>query len=72
MEQIVTPWETFIRLLPLILPLILLQLILMIIALVDISKREKLRWLPKWAWIIIVIIGEMIGPIIYFIFGREE
>jgi hypothetical protein len=50
----------------------LLQLILMIIALVDISKREKLRWLPKWAWIIIVVIGEMIGPIIYFIFGREE
>jgi hypothetical protein len=72
MEQIVTPWETFIRLLPLLIPLILLQLILMIIALVDISKREKLRWLPKWAWILIVILGEMIGPIFYFIFGREE
>jgi hypothetical protein len=72
MEPIVTPWETFVGALPFIIPLILLQLILMIIALVDISKREKLRWLPKWAWILIVVLGEMIGPIIYFIFAREE
>jgi hypothetical protein len=72
MEHVLTPLETFIRLLPFIIPLILLQLILMVIALVDISRREKLRWLPKWAWVLIVIFGEMIGPIVYFIFGREE
>jgi hypothetical protein len=72
MEPIVTTWDSFVGLLPYIIPLILLQLILMIIALVDISRREKLRWLPKWAWILIVVLGEMIGPIIYFIFAREE
>jgi hypothetical protein len=72
MEHVLTPLETFIQLLPFIIPLILLQLILMVIALVDISRREKLRWLPKWAWVLIVIFGEMIGPIVYFIFGREE
>jgi hypothetical protein len=72
MEQIVSPWVTFIQLLPFIIPLVLIQLILMVIALVDLSKREKLRLLPKWAWILIIIFGELLGPIVYFIFGREE
>jgi len=72
MEQIVTPWEKLLQLLPFIIPLVLLQLILVIVALVDLSKREKVRWLPKWLWAIIIIIGELFGPIIYFIIGREE
>ena len=58
--------------LPYIIPLVLLQLILLIVALVDLVRREKTRWLPKWAWAIIIIFGELVGPIIYFIFGREE
>jgi Phospholipase_D-nuclease N-terminal len=62
----------FVQFLPFIIPLVLLQLILMIVALVDLVRREKTRWLPKWAWAIIIIIGELVGPIIYFIFGREE
>ena len=62
----------FVQFLPYIIPLVLLQLILMIVALVDLVRREKTRWLPKWAWAIIIIIGELVGPIIYFIFGREE
>ena len=61
-----------VQFLPFIIPLVLLQLILMIVALVDLVRREKTRWLPKWAWAIIIIIGELVGPIIYFIFGREE
>ena len=62
----------FVQFLPFIIPLVLLQLILMIVALVDLVRREKTRWLPKWAWAIIIIFGELVGPIIYFIFGREE
>jgi len=61
-----------VQFLPFIIPLVLLQLILMIVALVDLVRREKTRWLPKWAWAIIIIFGELVGPIIYFIFGREE
>jgi len=71
MEQIVTPMQRILQLLPLIIPLVLLQLILMIVALVDLSKREKTRG-PKWLWAIIIILGELIGPILYFIIGREE
>ncbi len=72
METVTTPLERILELLPFIIPLVLLQLILMIIALVDLSKRDKVRWLPKWLWAIIIILGEMVGPIVYFIIGREE
>lgn len=71
MEIVITPWERVVQLLPFIIPLVLLQLILMIVALVDLSKREKTRG-PKWLWVIIIILGELIGPIVYFVIGREE
>ena len=72
MEPIVTPLEKVMELLPFIIPLVLLQLTLMIVALVDLIRREKTRGLPKWAWALVIVLGELIGPIVYFIFGREE
>ena len=72
MEPIITPFEQFMELLPFIIPLVLLQLTLMIVALVDLTRREKTRGLPKWAWALVIVLGELIGPIVYFIFGREE
>lgn len=59
------------RLLPLLIPLVLVQITLMIIALVDLIKREKTRG-PKWLWFVVVIFVNTIGPIIYFVVGREE
>ncbi|MBE0684734.1 MAG: PLDc_N domain-containing protein [Anaerolineaceae bacterium] len=59
------------KLLPLLIPLFLIQLGLMIAALVDLLKREKTKG-PKWLWIIIVVFVNLIGPIIYFVIGREE
>ncbi|OGN98369.1 MAG: transcriptional regulator [Chloroflexi bacterium RBG_13_50_21] len=70
MEQI-TPYDKFLEFLPFIIPLVLLQLTLMIVALVDLVRREKTRG-PKWIWILVIIFGELIGPIIYLIFGRED
>jgi len=43
----------------------------MIVALVDLSRHEKTKG-PKWVWILIIVLGELIGPIIYLIFGRED
>lgn len=71
MEQISTPLEKFLQFLPYIIPIVLLQLILMIVALVDLIRREKTRG-PKWLWAIVIVLGELIGPIVYLIFGREE
>jgi hypothetical protein len=63
--------ETFQEYLPLLIPLIALQVILMIAALLDMRRRETLRG-PKWLWILVVIFGEMIGPIAYFAVGRKD
>ncbi len=53
-------------------PLIALQLALMIWALVDLIRRKKVKWLPKFAWALIVILVNLFGPIAYLLFGRGD
>ena len=57
--------------LPLLIPIVLLELGLLVAALIDISKREKTKG-PKWVWVLVVIFFNLLGPIAYFLFGREE
>jgi hypothetical protein len=64
-------FDQLMRLLPLLIPLFLIQLGLMIAALLDLIKREKTKG-PKWMWVVIIVFVNMIGPIIYFVLGREE
>jgi hypothetical protein len=56
---------------PLLIPVLLIQLGLMIAALVDLLRREQTRG-PKWAWVLVILFVNMIGPIIYFIAGRKD
>lgn len=51
----------------------LLVIALMVAALVDIIRREdgQVRYLPKFAWIIIVILLPLIGSLLWFAIGRE-
>jgi len=71
MEPITASFEKFSEFLPFIIPLVLLQLTLMIVALVDLIRREKTLG-PKWVWVLVIILGEIIGPVIYLIFGRKD
>jgi len=59
------------RILLLLIPILLLQLGLQIFALVDLIRRPKTQ-LPKWVWALIILLLEIFGPIIYFLFGRKE
>jgi hypothetical protein len=59
------------ELLPLLIPLLLLQLALMAFALVDLFRRQRLRG-PRWAWVLIIIFVNMLGPILYFLLARED
>lgn len=56
---------------PLLIPLVLIQLVLMIFALRDLAKRQTTRG-PKWMWVLIIIFGEMVGPVAYFLVGRVD
>jgi hypothetical protein len=66
-----TIWETLLKYLPILIPLIVIQIGLMIVAVVDLIKREKTRG-PKWVWFIVIIFVNLIGPILYFVVGRED
>lgn len=63
--------EELIRYIPLLIPLFILQLILMAAALLDIFRNKRTRG-PEWVWVLVVIFVATIGPIIYFIAGKEE
>ncbi|NWO13138.1 PLD nuclease N-terminal domain-containing protein [Virgibacillus sp.] len=52
-------------------PIIIIQLILVIVALIDWAKVKNTNG-PKWLWLIIIIFLNMIGPILYFLFGRRH
>ncbi len=56
-----------------LIPLIVIQVGLQIYALVDIYRRKTVREpLPVWAWVAIVVLGSLLGPIAYFTLGRGE
>jgi uncharacterized membrane protein YhaH (DUF805 family) len=56
---------------PLLIPVVLIQLALMITALVDLIRRAQTRG-PKWAWALVIVLINFIGPIVYFVAGRKD
>ena len=60
------------RYIPLLIPFLIIEIGLLVIALVDLIRRDQVRHLPKWAWAVIIIIINFIGPIAYLLLGREE
>jgi hypothetical protein len=63
--------ENIRSLIPFLIPIVLLQLGLMIFALVDLIQRERTKG-PKWAWALVIIFVNLIGPVVYLVVGREE
>lgn len=53
-------------------PLLVLQVGLQIIALVSLYKKESVRFNNKWIWVVIIILGSLIGPIVYYVYGGEK
>jgi heme/copper-type cytochrome/quinol oxidase subunit 4 len=61
-------------LLPILIPIALIQLALMVAALLDLSRRsaEQVKGRNKWIWVAVIVLINFIGPIVYFVAGREE
>ncbi len=47
-----------------------LQLTLLVWALVDLIRRPQTSALPRWAWVVIVLFANFLGPILYLLIGR--
>lgn len=52
-------------------PLIVITLLLIAIALTDCIRAERTNG-PKWLWVLIIIFVNLIGPVMYFVFGRSR
>ena len=56
-----------------LIPLILAEIILLIISLHHILTHENYKRGSRALWVIVVILGmEFIGPILYFLIGKED
>ncbi|MEN6313326.1 MAG: PLDc N-terminal domain-containing protein [Clostridiaceae bacterium] len=58
--------------LPFLIPVIIIEWALAIIALIHVLKHPNYRFGNKVLWILIVLLIGIIGPIVYFAFGRGE
>ena len=57
--------------LPIVLPVILVGFILAMVALIDLYRNKKRRN-NVFIWTLLIIFGNTIGPILYFVIGRKE
>lgn len=61
------------EMLPFIIPLAVVELALLVYTLHHILTRRTYRHGSRILWIVIVLAGmQFIGPILYFLFGKEE
>ena len=62
-----------IELLPFLIPLIIVQFILLAVTLRHIFTHNTYKRGNRTIWVIVAIIGmEFIGPILYFLLGKED
>jgi hypothetical protein len=64
--------EILIKYLPFIIPFILLQYALLAAALVHILRHQNYKRGNRVLWIIVVIVVNIIGPVLYFTIGRSD
>ena len=64
--------DSVMQYLPFLIPLAILQLALMLTALIHVLRHNKYRFGNRILWVIIVVLLEFIGPILYFTVGRGE
>jgi hypothetical protein len=50
----------------------LAELVVFLWALIDVIRRPQVKYLPRWAWIVIIFVFELIGSILYLAMGRGE
>lgn len=58
--------------LPFIIPLVIAELALGITALIHVLRHPRYRFGNKAMWVLIVLVVQIIGPVLYFTAGRGE
>lgn len=63
--------DKIIEYLPFLIPILIIELALTVTALVHVLRHKKYRFGTRTFWVIMCFV-QIIGPIIYFVFGRSE
>lgn len=58
--------------LPILIPIVVLEIGLMIYALSHVLKHDKFKIGNKAMWIVVVVLIQIIGPILYLIIGKDN
>jgi len=58
--------------LELLLPYFIIQGILVVAAVIDWIKQEGNMRGNQWVWLVVIVLVTVIGPILYFLFGRKR
>ncbi len=58
--------------LPYLIPLLVLEIVLLFVAIIDLDRRRYVTGNNKLVWVLVIVIIGIIGPVIYFIFGRRK
>lgn len=64
--------EQLIEYLPFLIPILLVEIGLMLVALIHVLKHKKYRFGNRLLWVLVVVLFQIIGPILYFTIGRGE
>ncbi len=67
-----TNFSVFMEYLPFFIPVAVIQLALLIAALVHILRHRTYKAGSRVLWILIVVLINIIGPILYFTIGKGE
>lgn len=59
------------EMLKLLAPFIILEVALKIFCLVSL-KKDKVKYLPKIGWVLVIVLINTFGSIAYLIFGRQK
>ena len=59
--------------LPFLIPLVLLQVVAQVLALINLFKSDtRVRGGNKILWAVVLVLGELLGVLVYLLFGRLQ
>ena len=64
--------ETLKDALPYLVPVLVLEIVLLFVAIIDLDRRRYVTGGNKLVWVLVIVIISIIGPVIYFVFGRRK
>ena len=64
--------DILLQYLPFLIPLAIIELGLMVAALIHILTHHNYHYGNRVIWIVVVVLVNIIGPVLYFVLGRES